>query len=349
MLRIFATLSILMVLSTPCPAQTRDMAAVLKENAIPSVSFALIKNGRVVRAEALGEQSPGVPATAATLYNIASLTKPLTAEIVLRMVAAGSFGLDDPMYPAFVDPDIARDSRNQLLTPRLALTHQTGFPNWRGKEGLKFLRDPGASYGYSGEGYQYVAHFAEKKSGRSFEALAEQYLFQPDRLQNTSYIGQPWFEARVATPTGADGTSLKPNIAQHFIAADLAYTTAGDYARFMLSVLKDEGMTNGTAADRIRVQLSRKNLDCQGAKAASCPLDVGPGLGWQVMIFPGHTVLMHTGRDPGLSTFAYLDKTTGDGAVILTNGEHGDKCVLPLLERYGAVPAFLAYLRDRAN
>ena len=117
----------------------------------------------------------------------------------------------------------------------------------------------------------------------------------------------------------------------------------------MLSVLKDEGLAPAIAADRIRVQLSQKNSDCQGAKAASCPLNVGPGLGWQVMTFPGHTILMHTGRDPGLFTFAYLDKTTGDGAVILTNGEHGDKCALPLLAQSSAAPAFLNYLRDRMN
>jgi hypothetical protein len=46
-----------------------------------------------------------------------------------------------------------------------------------------------------------------------------------------------------------------------------------------------------------------------------------------------------------LSTFAWLDKTTGDGAVILTNGDKGDRIVLPILEQQGAPSAFLAYLR----
>jgi CubicO group peptidase (beta-lactamase class C family) len=255
----------------------------------------------------------------------------------------------DPMYPAFVDPDIAADPRSRQLTPRLALTHQTGFPNWRGKDGLKFLRDPGTGYGYSGEGYQYVAHFAEKKTGQSFEALADQYLLKADSLENTSYVGQSWFDGRIAVPTAGDGTPLKPNIARYFIAADLVYTTASDYAHFLLSVLKDKGQSSASAADRTRIQLSQKGSDCQGAKAASCPSDVGPGLGWQVLAFPGHTILLHTGKDPGLFTFAYLDKTTGDGAVILTNGEHGDKIVQPLLERLGANTVLLSYLRDRAE
>jgi CubicO group peptidase (beta-lactamase class C family) len=330
-------------------AHAQDLRMVLKENGIPSVSFALIGKGTIVRVEALGEQSAGVPATPATLYNIASLAKPLSAEVILQLSSTGLFGMDDGMASAFVDPDIASDPRNQLLTPRLGLSHQTGFPNWRGKDALKFLRDPGAAYGYSGEGYQYVAHFAEKKTGRNFEDLVARYLFQPQQMQSTSYVGQSWFDGRIAVPVGADGIALKPHIAAHFIAADLVYTTAGDYARFLLSVLKDEGLTGAIAADRARVQRSQKASDCQGAGAASCPLDVGPGLGWQVLLFPGHTILMHTGRDPGLSTFAWLDKSTGDGAVILTNGEHGDKIVLPVLEQQGAPAAFLAYLRARAS
>jgi CubicO group peptidase (beta-lactamase class C family) len=349
MIRSLVALAAVTVLSCPCVAEPSDIASLLKENAVPSVSFALIKGRSIVEANAIGEQSPGVPATNATLYNIASLTKPLTAEVILRMAAAGAFGLDDPMYTAFVDPDIAADPRSHLLTPRLALTHQTGFPNWRGKDGLKFMRDPGTAYGYSGEGYQYVAHFAEKKTNQSFEALAEQYLLKPDHLESTSYVNQPWFDGRIAIPTAPDGTPLKPNIAKHFIAADLVYTTASDYGRFMLSVLKDEELGDIYATDRMRIQLSQKASDCQGAKAASCPADVGPGLGWQVLAFPGHTILMHTGKDPGLFTFAYLDKTTGEGAVILTNGEHGDRIVPGLLESFGATPALLSYLRSRAS
>ena len=242
MIRMLA--AFMLLACAPCLAQSPDIAAILKSNGVPSLSFALIQNHRVIRTEALGEQSPGIRATPAMLYNIASLTKPLTAEILLRMASAGAFGLDDKMSPAFVDPDVADDPRSRLLTPRLALTHQTGFPNWRGKEKLKFLRDPGAGYGYSGEGYQYVAHFAGKegrrqlrKSGGSLSPSAR------PPAKHGLFVGQPWFDGRIAVPTDTNGNALQPNIAKHFIAADLVYTTAGDYARFMLSVLKNKRLT----------------------------------------------------------------------------------------------------------
>jgi CubicO group peptidase (beta-lactamase class C family) len=346
MLKSFALATLLAAFISPALAAP-DMAALLKANAVPSVSYAQIRGSTIVKAEAFGEQSAGVPATAATLYNIASLTKPLTAEIILRLASKGTFGLDDAMYPDFVDPDIAADPRSKMLTLRMALSHQAGFPNWRGKDGLTFIHDPGTAYGYSGEGYQYAAHFAEKKTGQTFESLADSNLL--GSLKNTSYVGQPWFEGRIALPTDENGNSLPPHIAKRFIAADLVYTTAQDYARFMLAVLKDEGLSKAVAADRIHVQRSIREHDCAGTKAASCPSDIGPGLGWQVLTFPGHTILMHTGRDPGLFTFAWLDKSTGDGAVILTNGEHGDKAVLPLLEALGTEPAFLAYLKAQAS
>src|SRR6202161_3484933 len=82
-----------------------------------------------------GEQSRGVPATTKTLYNMASLTKPVTAETVLRLASAGKLSLNESMSPFWLDPDIRDDPWSKLLTPRLCLSHQTGFANWRGMTG----------------------------------------------------------------------------------------------------------------------------------------------------------------------------------------------------------------------
>jgi CubicO group peptidase (beta-lactamase class C family) len=326
-------------------AQPSGVINAMKTNGIPSISFAIIRNGKITNIAAYGMQSPGITATPNTLYNIASLTKPLTAEIILRLATRGILDLDAPMYPTFVDPDIASDPRSGLLTPRLALSHQIGFPNWRRNEKLKFLFNPGTDYGYSGEGYQYVARYAEKKTDKTFEGLADKYLFKPLGLKNTSYVSQPWFEGRVAVPS-IRGRSIEPIFTQHFVAADLVYTTAADYACFMLSVLRDDSLKPSIAADRIRIQRSLKSALCDGTKAITCPDDIGPGLGWQILTFVNHTILTHDGSDPGVTSFAYLDKATGDGAVIFANGENVDKVVLPLLEQFNANPAFVTFLRD---
>src|SRR5689334_4253322 len=89
-----------------------QVPALLVKYRIASVSVALIVEGRVVLERGYGEQSSGESATAATLYNLASLTKPVTAEVLLRLVAAGKLSLDEPMSSYWVDPDVVADPRH---------------------------------------------------------------------------------------------------------------------------------------------------------------------------------------------------------------------------------------------
>jgi CubicO group peptidase (beta-lactamase class C family) len=299
----------------------------MKAERIPSVSFAQIKNGRVVRVEAMGDQGDGTPASPSSLYNIASLTKPLTAQLVLRLASLGKLSLDENMDGEWVDPDLVNDPRHRLLTPRLALTHRTGLPNWRPKSGLKFIQDPGGAWSYSGEGFQYVARFVERRARAPLDKLA----------------------GRVALPHDADGKQLKPVITDKANAADLVYTTPRDYARFMLAVLQDKGLSEEIAKQRWSSQVSLMNIACQGRHAETCPPHVGFGLGWQLMEFPQEKIVMHTGKDEGVFTFVYLNQTTRDGVVILTNSDVGYKIVLPVLELAGTDPAFLRFLRGQMD
>jgi CubicO group peptidase (beta-lactamase class C family) len=345
----FCTLAPVVVTAAPA-ALDRDVPQLLVETGIPSVSLAEIRDGRIAFVAAYGSQSAGVPATTRTLYNIASLTKPLSAEVILRTASANKISLDEPMFRYWVDHDIAGDERHKLLTPRLALSHRTGFPNWRdGKTGLKFVSEPGAKWGYSGEGYQYVARFAENRIGIGFEALAKRYLFEPTGLKATSYTGQPWFEAHIAVPTSASGEALEPTIAKNYNAADLVYSTARDYATFMIDVLNDRGLSREIANERNRIQVSMMDITCAGEKAKSCPTNVGFGLGWQILAFKGATLFMHTGKDEGIFTFAYLNRSDRGGVVIFSNSDNGYKIILPLLERLHTSPAFLSFLRGQID
>lgn len=122
-----------------------------------------------------------VPASEKTRFNVASITKTVTAETGLRLVGAGNLDLDAPLAPYWVDPDIANDPRREQLTARMVLNHTSGFPNWRffrrdGK--LAFENSPGVIYGYSGEGFEYLARAVENKLRRPFPRLVETYLFK---------------------------------------------------------------------------------------------------------------------------------------------------------------------------
>ena len=329
------------------PAPLPDLDPILREQRVESVSVALVRQGRIVALRASGTAGPNRRATVNTPYNLASLTKPLTAEIVLRMVSQRRLSLDEAMDAYWREPDLAQDPRRHLLTARLALSHRTGLPNWRADSGLVFDHDPGSVWGYSGEGYQYAARYAASKSGQPFERLAQQWLFTPARMTQSGYITSQGRGQPVATAHDGDGNAIADIPVLHYNAADLAHATARDYARFLIDVLYNRHLTPEVAQERNRIEADITAQVCSGTKAASCPPQVGYGLGWQLLAFPAGTVMMHTGKDEGVFTFAAIDRSNNAAIVILTNSDNGWKVILPILEQTHFSPALIAYLRGQ--
>jgi CubicO group peptidase (beta-lactamase class C family) len=333
-------------------ALDRDMPAILARHKVPSVSVAQIQNGKLVLVAAYGEQSPGVPASPATLYNVASLTKPVSAEIVLRLASAGRLSLDEPMHPVWTDPDVAGDPRHKLLTPRLALSHRTGFPNWRflaADKRLAFAHAPGEGVGYSGEGYEWVSRFAARKAGEDFEALAQRLVFDPAGMKDTAYTRRAWFAGRLAVGSDEAGKPVEAVLRDAYLASDDIHTTAADYARFMIGAMNRHGLTPEIAAQRGTVQASTRDRHCAGDKDKACPLELGFGLGWEVQRFAGRTILFHTGVDRGEFTLAFFDPGTRSGTVVLTNSRNGAFAIVDVLDRIGIPPELLAFLHSQAG
>lgn len=307
----------------------------LKENDVPSVAVAYIQDRKVAWTAVYGEQSPGVAATENTLYNVASLTKPITAETILRLASAGKLSLDESMSPVWVDPDIKDDPYSKLLTPRLCLSHQTGFANWRRMTGgvLKIRWKPGTQTGYSGEGYNYVGTFAERKLATPFDALAQKLVLDPIGMKETSYTAKDWYAARLAVPHGPNGEKPINLVATKWNAADLLRTTIGDYAKFVVSVMRDERLTKAIATERAAVtrdMVKPEDLDrlCRGAgEAGQCTVAAGMGLGWEVDIMNGVKILDHDGSDWGVKTSVMFVPSQGIGVVVFTNGENGTQVI----------------------
>ena len=306
----------------------------LKKYDVPSVAVAYIADGRLAWTAVAGEQSPGDPATEATLYNLASLTKPIVAETILRLASQNRLQLDEPIYPYWVDPDIKDNPWNKLLTPRLCLSHQTGFANWRRMTGnvLTFKFQPGTQSSYSGEGYFYVARFAQNKEKKPFDQLAQQYVLGPVGMKDTSFTTQSWFKGRLAEPYGKDGF-MKPALTSTWNAADLVRTTVTDYARFVVSMMHNDGLSPAIAAQRLVMtrdwvpEEARKQVCAYESAGTPCHLAAGMGLGWQIIVHNGVTIVDHSGSDAGVHTQAFFVPAKGIGAVIFTNGENGDKVI----------------------
>lgn len=338
----------------PTPAELRakisqKLSGWLKQYDVPSASVAYIANGRVAWTVIAGEQSAGVPATDRTLYNIASLTKPIVAETILRLASQNKLQLDEPIYPYWVDPDIKNNPWNKLLTPRLCLSHQTGFANWRRMTNgtLTFKFQPGTQSSYSGEGYFYLARFAQNKAGQPFDRLAQEYVLGPIGMKNTSFTSQTWFNGRLAQPY-ANGAFVPPALTSTWNAADLVETTISDYAHFVASVMRDEGLSPAIAAERLVMTRDWTSADARGqvctheTPGIACHISAGMDLGWQIIVHNGVTIVDHSGSDTGVNTLAFFVPSKHVGTVIFTNGDNGSRVIGEVVHVLSPDPVYAA-------
>lgn len=328
----------------------------LKSYNVPSIAIGNIIDGKLKWTEVYGEQKPGTKANDSTLYTIASLTKPITAELVLRLVDKGKISLDEPLSDYWIDPDVIKDRRHKLLTPRIALSHQTGFPNWRGQEGengvLTFKFTPGEKFQYSGEGYDYLGRFVEKKMNQSLEALAEQYLFKPLKMHNTTYSYREWIEGRVAYPQDVEGNVRKPDVMKKgkWSGGNHLITSIDDYSRFLVNVMnkKDISVNLANQRDSINSLIG----DFIAIKHDTIHLNAkhrGWGLGWMIEEFDHEKVIWHTGGGWGVSCLALYYPNTKNGVVILTNGGNGFNLIIEVLDVIYGKTEFNQYFRGFLN
>jgi len=294
----------------------------MKDARIPGAAVAVIREGKIVSVQTFGERAPGVPMTADARFNVASLTKPVFALLTHELVAAGKLSLDSRLADSWVDPDIAADERRLLLTPRLTLSHQSGFPNWRRDGGLKLDFAPGSRHEYSGEGYEYTRRAVEKLTGTDVSELARALVLEPAGMSHTS-LG--WVEAVAGHEvTGFDeaGRPLdmsdlrqrQPNAAAHL------FTTIEDYARFARWVIAGAGLPPALFAEMSKPQAQHPD-----------PVE-NFGLGWRLTELGGETALSHDGREPGVRTQVFVLPGSREAVVILTNGNHGELLVRPVVE-----------------
>lgn len=294
----------------------------LKQHQVPALGLGLINQGKLQSIRVYGELQQGVPAPANTLFKVASLTKPIVSLLTLRLIAAGKLNLDEPLAQYWVDPDVKADPRHLLLTPRLVLTHQSGFANWRYLEPTKKLQfqfQPGTRHQYSGEGFEYLRKALEAKFGQPLEQLAGQYVFKPAGMTDTHFYWTPAVdEQHYARNHDAKGQLLPLEKYTSANAAANLLTTVEDYSKFLVFVLAQQQEMPALYQQMQSIQVPLKPNN-------------GVGLGWEIFsgFSTGEALLLHTGKDPGVSTAAMLFPQSGHGYVIFMNGDNS----MPVLEQ----------------
>ncbi len=332
------------------PAGVPDL---LEEFSVPSVQVSLISGGEIKWTRTIGRRDAEHWANDSTLYNAASLTKLVTAELFMRLMNEGKVELDEPMSGFWVDPDLEDDPRHHRLTPRSAFTHVTGFSNWRRppySDGvLRFHHEPGERYGYSGEGFEYVRRFMERKLGRPFDALVDEYVFEPAGMVTSSHIEKPWFANRLAAPLYADGRFREPFVYDEPNAAGDLRTTSADFARFMLFAMHPDGLHPDLARERFRVADNRADAICSDSALATerCPSTAGRGIAWNVYEFGNERVLFHTGGNDGLRSLAFYVPERNFGMTLFANGQNGFHVIYPIVAAFYDNAAWIDMMRPK--
>ncbi|MFT7776114.1 serine hydrolase domain-containing protein [Roseateles sp.] len=332
----------------PLPGAQR-LAGQLSAFDVPGIAIATLKRCEPDEAMVAGqaELDPPRAVTPATVFEAASLSKPVFAWLVMQLVDEKLIDLDRPFAQTFDYARIPDKAAYALLTPRMVLTHRTGLPNWVDGDThfpertapITFEHPPGTAYSYSGEAFQLLQTFVERQTGLTLQALFRARLgrWMPHSsftlpLPSGTQASRGYRSARQA-----GGGRDMSNLTDYPMAAASLVTTAQDYARFLSLVCKREGLSRAAYDDMLRPQAPMPR--------GESPFSASRGLGWVITYLGGSTRVSHNGSNGEYRAFAGFVPGSGDGVVMLTNGVNGRRLIEALLQPPPAVPASAAEAR----
>jgi hypothetical protein len=206
----------------------------------------------------------------------------------------------------------------------MVLTHTTGFPNWGTDERLDMLRDPGQQFGYSGEGFVYLAQAMEKLTGRTIVDVVRDEVLAPLGMTHTSLVWADSLETDGARAHDVWGRALPVNRRDRPNAASSLRTTAEDYARFLAAAMEGRGLRPAT-----REQMLSPFIQLADPRAGG---RVFWGLGWGLQQRAdactersecGGHLIWHWGDNGNAKAFVAADPARRTGVVYFANAQQG--------------------------
>ena len=243
----------------------------MKREKVQGMAIAVIENGEVIHVAAYGQRNveKKLPLTENTIMYGASFTKTAIAYLVLQLVDEGMLDLDASVADLLPKPlpqynkgdddysDLAGDDRWKRLTPRIILTHTTGFANFRWLESdqrLQFHHEPGSRYGYSGEGFYILQLILERGLGLDVGKEMQTRVFDRFGMTNTSMSWREDFAANLADGYGTDG-SFEPHDERSSVsAAGSMDTSITDQARLWAGIVRGDGLSKASRAALVQPQ-----------------------------------------------------------------------------------------------
>jgi CubicO group peptidase (beta-lactamase class C family) len=323
----------------------------LQEGDVPGLSIALIRNSEVVWHKGYGVKNSQTkePVTDGTMFEAASLSKPVFAYAVLKLADLGKIDLDTPLNKYLPgNYDVGDDQRIHQITARQVLSHTTGFPNWRNDKLLKIYFMPGERFSYSGEGFVYLSKVVEKISGEKFNDFMKHSVFEPLGMTSSSYVWQDNFAQSKSyghSPMSEPRGQNKVEIAN---AAASLVTTAQDYGKFLAAILKGQGLKKATLQQMMKAQI--KVSESGTNNTMRMPEKLSPTLSWGLGAGLQQTAdglsFWHWGDNGNTKAYFVAFEKKKSGVVIFTNSANGLSIIPEIVDAAvgGQQPA-LAWLK----
>jgi CubicO group peptidase (beta-lactamase class C family) len=327
-------------LHKPTPATLaaleKKVPELLKDGTVPGLSMALIRDGKTYWVHGFGvrDTKTSQPVTNDSVFEAASLSKPVFAYGVLKLVDQGKLDLDVALSKYLPKPYLEGDPRLDKITARIVLSHRTGFPNWRPNgQPLTIHFTPGERFSYSGEGFVYLGKVVEQITGKSLNDYMTEAVFTPLGMNSSNYIWRPEFDGRTAAPhdaSGQSGEKYKPKDAN--VAASL-HTTASDYALFVEALLNGTGLGKKTLAEieRPQIAVDPACTNCTERIPKELSKNVFWGLGIGIQETKDGESLWHWGDNGRFKCFVLAYPKQKIGVVLFMNGENGLSILSDLL------------------
>jgi CubicO group peptidase (beta-lactamase class C family) len=289
---------------------------------IPGVSLALIKDKQVVYHKTYGYKNATTkePLGDETLFEAASITKPVFGFVVLRLAEKEIIDLDKPLYQYLPFDELEVTPEYKLMTARHVLIHRSGLPNW----GVPLINTPGTEYGYSGEGFEYLKRVVEEITDKPVEQLLHEELINPLGLYHMEFKDSEALRKVAAIGHQGDHPTYW-TIPKEPGMAHSMHTEAKAFSKFAIALLNQQGLEVETYAEMCQIHTES---DSEWWDSQDYP--EGAGLGVHVRKSPYGNVIGHGGNNGDFKCLFEVYQDLGMGYVVFTNSSMGDQLAADL-------------------
>jgi CubicO group peptidase (beta-lactamase class C family) len=354
--RLVLALALLVTAVAPSLAQAdttasriaRELGPLLAKHKVPGVAVGVVANGKVLWQGGVGAVEAGTqsPITATTRFQIASISKPITALAVLRLAKQGKLKLDEDVNLGLSSwkLPLSKYTLTQPVTARLLLMHRAGI-NLGGSWGfsraeqprpslvdflngthsrkedpaVKSIAEPNKKYRYSGGGYAIIQQYLEDTQHEPYSALVQREVFAPTGMKQACVVIDPQStgESDFAVGYSRKGTVINGKWRYYpFAAAGGIYASVDDLTRLAIAVLDAYHGRDSTWLSRADIlEMIRLPYADKGDYA----------MGWHVVKDKtGQVSIAHSGLNSGFISVFKIDLDLDSAGVVLTNSEKGN-------------------------